>query len=428
MLELDCPIMTPEEVLKTSGHVDRFSDWMCRDVQTGEIFRADHILEKVLEGRLEGHQLASESAEPASGTQKAPKKDKKKAANMPVKLDTAVKQEYEEILNQIDNYTGAQLGQLIRKLDVRAPESGNELSEPVEFNLMFESLIGPTGQLKGYLRPETAQGQFLVFKKLLEFNNERMPFASAQIGRSFRNEISPRSGLLRVREFTMAEIEHYVDPLNKKHSRFHEMEKVVLELLPASTQLQGKNDILHITVGEAVAKGIVDNETLGYFLARIYLFLQKIGVDPKRTRFRQHMKNEMAHYACDCWDAEILTSYGWIECVGCADRSAYDLTVHSKRTKEKLVVRQSLEMPVKELVWQCVINKKIFGPKFKKGAKELEDVLLGFSQAELEHQANQLRDNGYLIIIFVTNRNATLTDTIFLENWLLMDPILLPIL
>lgn len=73
---------------------------------------------------------------------------------------------------------------------------------------MFGTPIGPTGQLKGFLRPETAQGHFLNFKKLLEFNNERMPFASAQIGRSFRNEISPRSGLLRVREFSITIINH----------------------------------------------------------------------------------------------------------------------------------------------------------------------------------------------------------------------------
>ncbi|CAG8776464.1 569_t:CDS:2, partial [Cetraspora pellucida] len=116
-----------------------------------------------------------------------------------------------------------ELGEIIRKHNIKSPETGNDLTEPVEFNLMFESSIGPTGHLKGYLRPETAQGQFLNFKKFLEFNNDKMPFASASIGRSFRNEISPRSGLLRVREFTMSEIEHYVDPNNKKHTRFDEV-------------------------------------------------------------------------------------------------------------------------------------------------------------------------------------------------------------
>src|SRR4051812_37130463 len=76
-------------------------------------------------------------------------------------------------------------------------------------------------------------------------------------------------------------------------------------------------------------QGLIANETLGYYIGRIQQFMLKIGVSPSRLRFRQHLRNEMAHYACDCWDCELETSFGWIECVGCADRSAYDLTQHS---------------------------------------------------------------------------------------------------
>ena len=76
-------------------------------------------------------------------------------------------------------------------------------------------------------------------------------------------------------------------------------------------------------------QGTVNNETLGYFIGRVYLFLTQLGIDKDRLRFRQHLPNEMAHYAADCWDAEIECSYGWIECVGIADRSAYDLRAHS---------------------------------------------------------------------------------------------------
>lgn len=80
-------------------------------------------------------------------------------------------------------------------------------------------------------------------------------------------------------------------------------------------------------------QSMIANQTLGYFMARIHLFMARIGVDAvNRLRFRQHMSNEMAHYACDCWDAELLTSYGWVECVGCADRSAFDLSQHTKAT------------------------------------------------------------------------------------------------
>jgi hypothetical protein len=86
---------------------------------------------------------------------------------------------------------------------------------------------------------------------------------------------------------------------------------------------------LPMTLGDAVARGIIANETLAYFIGRTHLFLTRVGVDPARLRFRQHLTHEMAHYAEDCWDAEVLCSYGWIECVGLADRSAYDLTAHA---------------------------------------------------------------------------------------------------
>src|SRR5271155_1774957 len=123
---------------------------------------------------------------------------------------------------------------------------------------MFDTAIGPAGDKKGFLRPETAQGQFLNFNKLLEFNNARMPFASAQIGKSFRNEISPRSGLIRVREFTMAEIEHYVHPDRKEHPRFSEIQGMILPFLPSSLQMEGKSTCVEMTVKEAVAKKAVD--------------------------------------------------------------------------------------------------------------------------------------------------------------------------
>src|SRR5437764_1676893 len=107
-----------------------------------------------------------------------------------------------------------------------------------------------------------------------------MPFASASIGKSFRNEISPRQGLIRVREFLMAEIEHFVDPKNKSHPRFSEVKDIVLNFLPKDVQQAGKTDIIRTNIGHAVSSGMVDNESLGYFLARIQLFLEKIGVDP----------------------------------------------------------------------------------------------------------------------------------------------------
>lgn len=397
MLEVDTTMLTPHEVLKTSGHVDKFADWMCKDLATGEIFRADHIVEEVIESRLKGNLEARglDSNLPKEEDKKRKKKVKEIKA---IKLDDSVVEEYEAILAKIDGYSGPELGEIIEQHKITNPSTGGKLEPPVSFNLMFETAIGPSGQLKGYLRPETAQGQFLNFSKLLDFNNLKMPFASASIGKSFRNEISPRAGLLRVREFLMAEIEHFVDPTNKSHKRFKEVAEIKLRFLPKDVQSAGKTDLVETTIGEAVSSGMVDNETLGYFLGRVYLFLIKIGVNPEKLRFRQHMQNEMAHYAADCWDAELHSSYGWIECVGTADRSAYDLTVHAARTKEKLVVRETLDEPIVVEAFEVDFDKKKFGPKFRKDAPKIETFLTTRNQCELEDLAKELSENGKILV------------------------------
>ena len=122
--------------------------------------------------------------------------------------------------------------------------------------------------------------------------------------------------------------------------------------------------------------------------------MTKIGTDPSRLRFRQHMSNEMAHYASDCWDAELETSYGWIECVGCADRSAYDLSVHAARTGEKLVVRQPLAEPRVVEKFEIEIAKKKFGPRFRKDAGVVEKWLVSRTQCELEDLGKELKKDG----------------------------------
>lgn len=398
MLEVDCTMLTPHEVLKTSGHVDKFADWMCKDPKSGEIFRADHLVEEVLESRLNGDKEAR-GQKVEIDEEKDAKKKKRVKETKAVKLDDPVVKEYEEVLARIDNYDGNELGLLITKYDIKNPVTGGTLLPPVAFNLMFQTSIGPSSNLAGYLRPETAQGQFLTFQKLLEFNQHSMPFASACIGKSFRNEISPRSGLLRVREFLMAEIEHFVDPTSgKKHPRFSEVKDVELVLLDRKVQLEGRTDVRRITIGEAVSTGLVDSESLGYFIARIYLFLKRLGIDPEKVRFRQHMANEMAHYATDCWDAELFTSYGWIECVGCADRSAYDLTVHSKKTGAPLCVRENLADPLKIEEWVIDIEKRKFGPRFKKDGKAVEVAVDALSQGLREKLSIELSEKGKIAV------------------------------
>lgn len=351
MLEIDTPAMTPDFVLKASGHVDRFTDIMVKDMATGECIRADHLLEDVMEKRM-----------------------------MDTKITAEERAEAKLIHAKADAYTPEELQELFARFKIASP-SGNPLSPPEDFNMMFKSSIGPSGHLTGFLRPETAQGIFLAFPRLYEFNNRRLPFAGAQIGLAFRNEISPRNGLLRVREFQMAEIEHFLDPLDKSCKSFPSVAELEVPLLSAESQENG-TPIKSRKLGEAVAEGLIDNETLGYFVGRIYLFLLKVGADPKRVRFRQHLKNEMAHYAADCWDAELETSLGWVECVGCADRSAFDLDAHSVGSSKKLEASVVLKEPIVTDKVSVLPAKKKMGPKYKKAAGAIMKYLADLSNDE----------------------------------------------
>lgn len=143
--------MTLADVLKTSGHVDKFTDWMVKDQITNEVYRADHLVEGVLEARLKGDKIAKgeKLVEKAADPKEKKSKAKLKGKSVAIELKEGKKEEYEEILAKIDNYSGKELGELIRKEDIRCPETGNEVTEPVEFNLMFDTNIGPTGQIKG---------------------------------------------------------------------------------------------------------------------------------------------------------------------------------------------------------------------------------------------------------------------------------------
>ncbi|KAK0334759.1 Glycine--tRNA ligase 1, mitochondrial [Friedmanniomyces endolithicus] len=395
MMALKCSMLTPYRVLETSGHVAKFADYMCKDPLTGDILRADHLIKDVIESRLKSDREAR--GEKVSAVEEDPKlkKKKSKVTKTAVKLDDAVRKEYEHLLATLDDCTGDDMGALIKKHDIRSPISGNEVEPPVSVNLMFQTQIGATGKEPAFLRPETAQGQFLSFQKLLEYSDGQLPMASASIGYSFRNELSPRNGLLRVREFLMAEVEHFVDPESgKKHPKFASVRHVKLPLLDRKTQTEGGSTPTITTIGEAVDSKLVDNETLGYFLVRIMTFMQRIGMDMNKLRFRQHMANEMAHYAADCWDCELLNSHGWIECVGCADRSAYDLMVHEKATGTFMKVREDLKEPYEVEEWQANLDKKKSGPKLRKDQSKVEAALSELSQEMKEKLSITMADKG----------------------------------
>uniref|UniRef100_A0A3Q3RJ59 Glycine--tRNA ligase n=1 Tax=Mastacembelus armatus TaxID=205130 RepID=A0A3Q3RJ59_9TELE len=369
ILEIDCTMLTPEPVLKTSGHVDKFADYMVKDVKNGECFRADHLLKANLQKLMSDKKCTAEK-----------------------------KTEMEEVITQMDNYTQQELTDLFVKYNVKSPTTGNDLTPPISFNLMFQTSIGPGGNMVGYLRPETAQGIFLNFKRLLEFNQGKLPFAAAQIGNSFRNEISPRSGLIRVREFTMAEIEHFVDPNDKVHPKFPSVADLEIMLYSSKAQTSGQSAEI-MRLGDAVEQGVINNSVLGYFIGRIYLYLTKVGIAKDKLRFRQHMDNEMAHYACDCWDAEAKSSYGWIEIVGCADRSCYDLKCHARATKVPLVAEKLLKEPISlNYVVQFEPNKGAIGKAYKKDAKLAMEYLSVCDECFITEQEQLLNEAGEFTI------------------------------
>jgi glycyl-tRNA synthetase len=156
-----------------------------------------------------------------------------------------------------------------------------------------------------------------------------------------------------------------------------------------------------MSIGEAVEKGIVNNETLAYFIIRTYHFLLRVGCKAEGVRFRQHLLDEKAHYSSDCWDAEVITSYGWVEVVGIADRSAYDLTKHAEHSKKELVAAIKLKSPKLVKFLEATTNKQLLGKTFKTNNKTVLEWIESLSdedkapiQAAFEKKENYIATIG----------------------------------
>ena len=314
-VEIDSETVNPLQVFKASGHVDEFADKITYCKKCEAPFRADHLVKDLHENP--------------------------------------------DILSE------EQLDELISKNKIKCLECGGDLGKTEEFNLMFKTTIGPGSSRVGFLRPETAQGIFVNYLNLYRYNREKLPLGVIQTGRGYRNEISPRQGMIRQREFNMMEVELFVDPDNKDWERFPEVENEKIRLIPSD----GKE--IEVTVGDAVKKGIIANRVLAYFVYTTKQFMVALGIDPEKLRFRQHLDDEMAHYAADCWDAEALLSYGWTEITGIADRGCWDLSRHAEFSGTDLTHFKKFDEP-KEIERDAVKAKhKALGPKFKDRAKEI---------------------------------------------------------
>ncbi|MES3517135.1 MAG: glycine--tRNA ligase [Natronomonas sp.] len=284
-MEVSAPTVMPEAVFEASGHLDGFDDMIVECAECGATHRADHLVEDA-----EGSDVEDAEALPTE-----------------------------------------EVAELLAELGVECPSCGASLSdEPVdEFNLMFGTNIGPGSSAPGYLRPETAQGIFVEFPRLKEYARNQLPFGVAQIGRAYRNEISPRRALVRVREFTQAELEHFIDP-ETDEPPLEAVADVEVDLYSAEQQHADDGGIETYTIGAAVEDGVIGSPWVAYYLGRSIEFYERIGIDMDRFRYRQHLAGERAHYAADCWDAETEVGGNWVEVTGFAYRSDYDLRKHGE--------------------------------------------------------------------------------------------------
>ena len=346
--EIEAPTIGVEGIFQASGHLSGFSDPLTSCKECKEVYRADHLIKHIVE--------------------------------VP------------------DALSNEEIYRCIKENEITCPECGGELSEVYEFNLMFKTMIGPGNKMTGYMRPETAQGMFINFPRLLRHFRGALPFAAVQIGKSYRNEISPRQGVIRLREFTQAEAEIFIDPRYKTHPRFDEVKDIRMRFYSQKAQENGEEE--EMSFGEAVARGVVAHETLAYYVARTYQYLLAVGIDPQRLRFRQHKSDEMAHYAADCWDAEVLLDrLGWIELVGVADRTDYDLKAHSAVSKVNLSVFVPYDQPVKRRRTVVKPDFKALGPKFKAKAKAVAEALRALTPQELTGDKIQVSVDGERIDI-----------------------------
>jgi glycyl-tRNA synthetase len=204
------------------------------------------------------------------------------------------------------------------------------------FNLMFKTSIGPTEGSVAYCRPETAQGIFLDFPRIFKTYGSKLPMAIGQIGHSYRNEISPRQGLIRMREFSQMEIEYFFNPKEQKMPGFEKMADEKIRIKDDHSKKDGA--ISETSAKEAVGSGLVENEMLAYFMAKQTLFYLSLGIPYEKFWFRKLGADEMPHYSKGNFDLECETSYGVIETVGNAYRTDFDLSSHASASKSDMSV------------------------------------------------------------------------------------------
>jgi glycyl-tRNA synthetase len=270
ILEIETSVIMPGKVLESSGHVENFKEPSVECEECQHKFRADHLLQEL--GKMtdtETEKLALQS-----------------------------------VVDEIKNR------------NIQCPECGGSFSKAEQFMTMFTTTIGPYSDSIGYGRPEAAQGIFVEFKRIFESARNRLPLGVVQIGRALRNEISPRQGPVRLREFTIIDLE---------------FENETLRMIIAENKIKNIPEPITITVKDALTKGIIKEEWQAYFMALAKKFLVELGVPEEQQRFIEKLEWERAHYSVQGFDQEVHTErWGWVEVSGHNYRTDYDLSRHMK--------------------------------------------------------------------------------------------------
>ncbi len=372
VVEIETPMITPYKVLEASGHVENFTDPVVECKSCGRKFRADHLIEEVTGLKVEG--LKPED-----------------------------------------------LTKIIKENNIRCPVCGGELGEVKPFLLLFQTQIGPYEGDRGFIRPETAQGAFVNFKRVYQLMREKLPFGIAQIGRVGRNEISPRQGLLRLREFTIAEIEFFIDPLNPGRPPLDYNAKI--RLLPWELAKGGQKEPVEVTVKEALEKGWIMNEWMAYWMLKAKELLNLLGVSDEDQYFEEKSPEERAHYSSQTYDQLVKTErYGWMEVSGHAYRGDYDLRRHIQYSGKDLYAFRKFKEPKRVRVKVVRWNAKELGMRYKSKAKEIIEEL---KRKDPEVIERELYDKGYVEvageriekgIVWIEEREDVITGEKFIPH------------
>ena len=288
--EVEFPLVTPEIVWEASGHLKGFNDPVLLCSKCKASFRADKLIEE------------------ATGI-------------------------------AADSFSNEKLIETIKEHEITCPTCKGRFNLDIQRqSLMMKTIIGR--DTVAYNRPETATTTYLPFKHYVTFFRGKLPFTVFQIGKAFRNEISPRQHLLRQREFVQAEAQMFLSEELKQNFPLFEEEKACT--LPFWTEaLQKANkDPQEMSLDDAIKNKVLKNKAYAWSILLAHKVFSAIGIPREKMRLRQHHADEKAFYADDAWDLEIeLNSFGWTECCGIHDRTTYDLTQHAKFSKQELNVR-----------------------------------------------------------------------------------------